>query len=228
MVVKSGKSSQRSRLVKLEIILPVILLIIIFFIAWYGRHNNGALNNDVIPTSWIEYKATKYGFKFSYPTSWGAAQIVNTKGKTGSQYQVNFGVSPNSKIANKNLSVFISMQSDDYISSICSSDCQSQTNTATSKSIRANLKSKSNSFIKHDDSSYAFMATIPAAKISTLTDVQVVNLPKLKVSGAVGIYTVKDIGDCPTAKFASSSKGGCITHANYDTLSKVLKSLEAT
>ncbi|MBX4190943.1 hypothetical protein KW794_02540 [Candidatus Saccharibacteria bacterium] len=224
MVTKSEKSPQRSKLVKLEIVLPIILLIVVgIFMVWYNN-NNSKTPGETVQAGWSEYKVTKYGFKFSYPTSWKAPQLVASKGKTGNQYQAIFGVGPQSNPANKNLSVVINLQSEDYVSTLCPANCESM---ATSKFIQTNLKSKAANFIEHDDSSYAFIASIPTTKTSTLTDVQIINLANLKVTGAVGVYTMRDVTDCPQAKFATSSKGGCITHAHYDTLSKVLKSIEA-
>jgi hypothetical protein len=213
---------------KPDIIVPFILLIIVVvFAVWDGRHNNNSASNSSFsaPAGWNEYKATKYGFKFSYPTSWGTPQVTADKGKSGNHYQIGFTPDPKSKSANKNLSVLIGMDSSDYTSATCSSSaCQGPNAALSSKTVQNNLKFGASTFIKRDATSYAFLSSTPDS--SFLTDVQIVNLTQVKASAASAIYRLQSATNCPPGKLAPISSKSCVTQASYSDINQVLKSLQ--
>ena len=220
----SQPTPQRFSWVKRDIIFPFILLIIVVvFAVWHGQRDNNSSTATSIPAGWSQYKADKFGFEFNYPNGWGSPQVATTKGAAGNHYQVTFGADPKFKPANKDLKTVVSMDSSDYRLTGCSAaDCQT---ALTSKTIQTNLKTNSKSLIRHDDSSYAFLANIGGT--STLTDAQIVNLSKVKVSAVLGIYSLAGTGSCPAGKFAPSAQPGCIGPGDYDTLNQVLKSFKA-
>jgi len=226
--MKTGpQEPSRFKMPKLGIIAAVVLLIlVIIFVAWYGnRDTNSGDTSSALPAGWSVFRSEKYSLQFNYPSSWGKPQITAQKGKSGSHYQINF-LSDAKKPSSKSLTVSIGMDSGDYISPICKTNCTSA-NTLTGQTIQKNLNSGVKSYTKSDNSSYAFISTIPSAKTSSLTQAQIVNLPSLKVSAALGLYTLSGVSGCPSGQLAPSSKPSCINQSDYDALNNVLKSIEA-
>jgi hypothetical protein len=212
---------------KLSVVLPfIVLIVVIILAAWFG-YDNRKNSSGSIPAGWTEYKSQKYGFKFAYPGYWGTPSVDTTKGKSGTFYQVNFKTDPSLNSTNKNLSVLINMYSQDYVSILCAqAACPGQT-ALDSRTIQKNLKAGAATFIKHDDSSYAFLSNVPLNSTNTLSDTQIVDIPKINVSGVIGIYSKSNANKCTPGKFASRAETGCITFSDYNSLQEALKSIHA-
>jgi hypothetical protein len=223
---KGQKTAPRHSWLKPDIIVSLVLLVIVVvFAVWDGRHNNSASKSSSSSAAgWSEYKATKYGFKFSYPASWGTPAVSLTKGKTGSFYQVGFTGGVVQKTAKP--SVLINMYSKDYVNTICSqTDCALQ-KSLDAQAVMDSLKNYLKLFIKHDDSSYATLNYSPSLHSSTLSDTQIVSVPKINVTAAAGLYAVTGAASCPIGKFAQATQQGCINNSDYNMLNKVMKSIQ--
>lgn len=231
--MKTGpQQPPRFKMPKLDIILAFGLLVVVIVLAsWHAAsHKPSSSSNSSATSGWSQYSSSKYGFKFSYPGSWGTPQIVANKGTTGSQYQVVFVANPKSKDTNtnKNLTVSIEMDSADYAKKICpSGQCHTISNVTTSKTIQSDLKTNSKSFVKYDSNSYGFIVVNPPASVSTLTVEQIVNIPKSDVSAATASYSLAASKGCAQGKFTPSTKSNCVTQSDYDTVNNALKSIQA-
>jgi hypothetical protein len=225
--MKSGPQPEpRLKMLKLDIILAFgVLVIVIIAASWYAAsHHKSSQNNSGIPAGWSQFKSDKYGFKFSYPAFLGKPAVTTTKGKTGNFYQVSFA-GASAKITAKP-SVLINMYSKDYVNSICShTDCPPQ-KSLDSQAVLDSLKNSPKLFIKHDSSSYATLSYNPSLHTSTLSYTQIVNVPKLNTTAAVGLYSLSGTATCPAGKFAQNTQQGCMSNSDYNTFSKVMKSIQ--
>ncbi len=225
---KSQPTPQRFSWVKRDIIFPfVLLIIVVVFAVWHGQRDNNSSTATSVPAGWSQYKADKYGFEFNHPSTWGDPVVGVTKGKTGSLYLVNFKPSPGAKAVNSKSSVSISMYSKDYVNALCSQVACPAQKSLDSQTIQASIKAGAKTFIKYDATSYAMLNSNLLTHTSSLTDEQIVELPKINVGGIIGVSTLSGTNTCPQDKFAPSTQSGCIGPGDYDTLNQVLKSFKA-
>jgi hypothetical protein len=217
---------QRFNSLKLRAILPFILVILVIILAaWFGYDNRKNNSNNSM-AGWSNFTSQKYGFKFTYPPYWGTPSVSVTDGKVGKFYQIGFKTDPSLNSANKNLTVMVDIYSQDYVNILCAqTDCPAQA-TLDAKTIQKNIKDGAAVFIRHDSSSYASLNNVAANNTSTLTDVQIINVPKINASGAIGIYWLNSASNCPDGKFAGNSKTNCVTLIDYNSLSQALKSIK--
>ncbi len=226
--MKAGpKPEPRIKMLKLDILIAFgLLVLVIIFSVWYGHHKTAPSNASSTPAGWTHYASNKYGFQFDYPGSWGKPQVTQDKGVSGSHYSVVFS---NPKSTDKrSLSVTLAMDTDDYQRKVCpGGQCSVISTAITSKTVTRDLKANPSAFLGHDSSSYGFIA-IPNQNGTTLQEEQIVSMPAIKVSAAVAVYVISNASGCPQNKFATASQQPlCTNRGDYDTVNKVLKSIEA-
>lgn len=224
---------------------PVKILVLFFILlgllgglyVYYTSHKDKTPSDTTssLPVSWVEYKNVKYSLEFIYPNSWGSPMISESLFQTGKHYDITFAHSP--ATSNSSSEVSIILDSEDAATKICDSGGEQcvVSSVLTSSVIEQKLKEDKSLFATYNNSSYAtILGNIEqnsASKLSAskLSVYQVVNLPKLKVSAAQGIYAIMPSSStCLENKFSpQNSEQNCITNDLYDTMSKILKSFKS-
>jgi hypothetical protein len=221
----AGPTPAKSKVLKRGFLVALgLFILVILGSAIYAASHNKSKKVASLPATWSEYRDTKYGFKFSYPSSWGKPQVSDIKGVVGDRYQITFVSS--SKTPPK-ASIGMAMDSSDFSSTPCpASGCPSGA-AMTATIVKSNISASAKNFAMSDSTSYALVINSDSSHISTLNAVQIVSLPKLKVSAASLLLSRRDADKCPERQLASSTKGGCVTSADYNLISQVLKSMQA-
>jgi hypothetical protein len=193
------------------ILAALILLLVAVLGFMYHQNKSGKFTSANLPTNFSEFKSDKYGFGFIYPTNWGKASINEVSVEKGKIYNINFYVSTKEPVA----PYFIRMGYGNNSSIITKANLQKQLSRSD--------------FIKKDTSSYAWLDISAGSHVqNALTIDQIVDLPKIKVDAAEIVYFIRgDSTECSTSKFSTSNDGKCITEANYEVVSEVIKSLKS-
>jgi hypothetical protein len=220
--MKSGPQQPKRNLHIYKLILAIAVVALVVLAIWiiFIKDKKNESANSL--GDFQEYTSSEYGFRFSYPNEWGSPKVTKVKGKTGYHYSVTFGNNGKSKI-----NVTISLDSNGYTREICtsSSNCQTINTAVTSQSINNQLKN-SDSYIKHDSNSYAFISTSLGAGTSSLYDNQIISISKINVSAAAATYLLKGSNNCPAKSFALDNKNGCLKQSDYNKVNQVMKSLK--
>jgi hypothetical protein len=219
---------------KKELPIILIVLVLLFAAGWVGRHYQKQKQTEKkaaeIPANWATYKNTSYGFQIHYPRSLGQPSVFEIPGQQGKSYSIHF--SPPLPVSAGHQDDFtIHLDSSDLYTKTCynhNSDMCSTTTALTQAEIQKALLNNKSGFIKYDTTSYGFIPPNNGhGTIGQLDIFQIVNLAKIKVSAAHGTYLVLGkTTDCPVAKLAPDTQSKCLTNALYDTVAKVLKSLQ--
>lgn len=193
----------------------IILILIASALAIYNQRTNTKGKSSLsMPADWTTFKSDQYGFRFSYPKSWGKAKLSTNKDIGGvARYSIVFTPAKPTEISK---SISVNMDSSD-----CKNVC------VTKDSVKKNIAAGKTAFVKYTNNSYAWINSSTESKTNTLTEVMVVDIPKIKVTAAAVFYTLNNGNNCPQNKFAVDSKDSCITVKDYDTVMQVLQSIEA-
>jgi hypothetical protein len=216
-----------------NILLVLLLAVIVVAIlsAWYFT-NLKSNSSGTLTSNWSEYKSDKYKIKFSYPTEWDQPNITELPGDTGKSYSVHFGSSkPKTAVASPSRAVSISFESQDLTRKICApndpSSCAS-TKAFTESNVKKSIANNKTAFTTYDEDSTGTVTQGPADTDLTLTVQQVISLPSVKASAARVQYTIsKAPTNCTKNKFSPDNLTDCITKSTYDTVIKVLDSLQS-
>ncbi|MBX4190944.1 hypothetical protein KW794_02545 [Candidatus Saccharibacteria bacterium] len=198
-------------------ILMVIILAIIVLAAlatWYftkpaSKQVYSGATTVSIPSDWLEYKATKYGFVFNYPKTWSSPEVKESVLEGVKQEEITF--SGNSKTT---YSVVTFMTPDNAKV------------TSNRANIQKTLAGDKKSFLKYDGGSYSTALMDSGTKsIAQINISQIVNLPKLKISAAVTEVLLNPNSKCAGNKLAASSNDGCFSETDYTTVSQFVKTV---
>lgn len=202
----------------LQTIIVIAIIAVVAFTGWLVYHNhhkkttpvnNMAASQNSTKNQWNTYKNTKYGFQFSYPDSWGKPVLSTPQTQSGLSYSISFP----SHTKRDNVPVVTSIYMD------------SNNASATKSAIQSQLKQTSFKPTVSGSTSYAVVANAPGQAVSGLSLYQIVSITKLGISGVTVNYQVTDSGhSCPQSQFSSDSN--CVIQTDYDTLSKIAKSLQ--
>lgn len=194
-------------------VLVIVLVAIAAFIGgWYGgqRHNKASTGNKTASTV-ASYKNPDNGFQLQYPTDWGTPSFSKSDFTGGTNYMISFYKKPAGDLK---YSIVITMVKGQ--------------NALTSDNVKLILKNNKGLTAVSDDSSYATIANSSKLKISSMSEVRIVSLPKIGVTAASMSYQINGSkGDCPANNFATNSSGACVERSDYDNVNQVLKSIKS-
>ncbi len=202
---------------KTNVFLVAILLVaaaVAVGLIWHSKHKDQpaaiSSNSSTFPSDWPNYKATKYDFMFNYPTAWSSPEISQTSQSTN-QTQIIF--SGNAKTA---YTVVATIQPD------------VANGTSAKSAIQKTLTGDKKNLLKYDGGSYSTALIDPATKsIGQINLFQIVNLSKLKISGAVVEVLLNPNSKCAGSSLPSSNANGCFSQADYTTVSQFAKSIRS-
>jgi hypothetical protein len=203
----SGVTPTHSKKPAFVIIVLVLLLLGLVYV--YGQNKTNTQKKSSSNAEWVNYKATKYGFQFSYPKSWGLPNVNETEASTGNHYDVRFYVKRGVPSLH-----FISMDSGSL--------------GLTKNKVQKAITSNSANIVKRDSTSYSTVDVYPTfGTQSQLSIRQIINLPKVNVSAVTYTYLINGkLSNCPVGRFSPADKN-CITENAYNTGLKVIKSIKA-
>lgn len=226
--MKTGPEPTRYKMLKIDTIIAFCILIVVAALAAvYSHYHHSAPVNSAQTSAagWTNYSSSKYGFKFSYPGSWGKPQVTSQSGVKGNAYSISFAPTGTRK-----QTININMTSADYQRKVCPDGaCQVISGAVTSQNIQSDLKDKkdkTSAFVASDNSSYGFITNTPGAG-TMLQDEQTVSLPHINVSAAIGTFTLAGTGNCPQNRFAPSGSAQCVSQKDYNTFNQMMKSIQA-
>ena len=197
-----------------NLIIALVVIIAVVIGGVYEYHHSHAQsktsNIKVVPAGWKTYQNSQYGFEFKYPPVWGTPTLHVTMLKGTTAVALSF--SNVMKVGNT------------YASLLLSIDPNSP--AANAKAIQKQIDGAKNSSLITTTTSYAIVANPPSLNLSSLQLYQIINMPKLKATGAIISFQIpKAPSDCPKDKL--SSEVGCVTNTDYITLNQIAKSIES-
>jgi len=220
---------------RLLMYLLLAVLVLLAFGGWYAydKNHKSAKNSSAaqsVPAGWSAYKNTQYGFTFIYPDTWGSPSLSVTPADKGQSYSIVFirqNLSPQDQA--KQPTVSMHFDSKDLSRKICAAndqnDCTTQT-AFTSDNVKTALKNKS-SFTISDSNSGAIVSVGPTPSSQVLSSQQIVSLTKADSSAVRANYIIQNADkSCTQNAFSPNSMMNCITQNTYDTVNKVLKSIQ--
>ena len=161
-----------------------------------------------IPSEWTSYKNDQYGITLSYPKTWGQPEINSGQGQSKS-YSVTFP--KYTKRGSSNVTTLFYMDPNDLV--------------ANKSSIQSQIRSGVPSAVASDSSSYATVFSSQSQHISGLSLYQIINLPKIGITGVMAhLQVVNTKVSCPSNQFSQADT--CITRSDYDNLNKITKSIK--
>jgi len=206
------QSSQKKNMPKILFTLIIVALFIAVALGIYfwkaSDKNKPVVKNDgssiSIPSDWNEYKATKYGFMFNYPKSWGTPIVNDYSKKNGTKLEI---VIPASQASN--YSVVATIQKDNNDSS-----------TITRANIKRVLQGNKKGLLNYDDNSYSIALQDPETRaLAQVNLYRVVNLNKIGASALVAESLLNPGKGCPGDKLATNGSKDCFTEKDYNDLS---------
>lgn len=229
----NSPKTKRSYKKLLVFLVLVIILAAVGAFLWPAKKT---LSPTASQSPWADYSSQKYGFKFTYPKSWGNPQVREAVAGSGKHYLISFvststkvGFDPKTKqLVLPNKSEWIEMDSADATSKSCTSETECEVIPGITESAVKTVLSKHDiSLAQQDASSYAAVSAAPLYNQQSNLDVyQIVNLPKIKVSAAHGLFHISGkAAGCPQNKFSANIS--CVSRSDYNSLNKTLRSLKA-
>lgn len=206
--------------------LILVAVVVVAVVAWYAyhkKHNDSPVNNSVSSLSqdWTQYKATKYGFMFDYPKTWGTPTVSEYTRKQGTHYEIGFSTD-----TKQGISVTAAFDSKDEMNPGCGGSCGILKGYVKEDVLKALSGTKAN-YVKYDSSSYSTLQVDPKSDVAgELFMYQIVNLSKIKATAAQIAYTRMGSATCPSDKLADNNVSGCVTLASYNDLNRFAKSIK--
>lgn len=219
--VPPSRHANRNTLV---ILAAVIILALLGCAVYLWRHNNSA-GSSPANNGWTSYAATKYGFKFQYPSDWGTPAVSESAGTQGKTYGIHF---QQSKASSPTISA--SFDSQNLVVKNCDaqdhSSC-SELKAFTSSDVKQNLSQNAKSYTAVTDKSAALVTSGPGPSDVSLMVQQIISLPSLNVTAAKAYYTVNNPPkSCPKDTFSPNGTVNCVSRTNFDDITEFLSSIQ--